>query len=328
MTLDTEAAHCQRRISFRHLAPCSAPRLSVAAATLGVLLGAAAVEGQVTVPRDWRRLAQPPAADSQERTCSAHADALWVVDVRAGTLSATRDLNGAVRRDPLPRDVDLNGAIDVPPPAPPPPGGGVRTDSSAWARQYARDAAARRVVRVEDGWLIGFDGGEYGGSLWWYPTGSGPGRKLWPTNVQAIEQLGAPGHFIVLTGLDYVRPSGTVLRVNREGGAWTVRGQTALEGRAYASARHPAGLAIATARRLGVVEADGSVRYVGSLEAHSSWPRSMAVGPAGDIAIGWRFFVSLFTPRGGRYHEEWLVPAACRRFRLGDYSCTCTGSAP
>ena len=36
----------------------------------------------------------------------------------------------------------------------------------AWATNYAREHAQRLVHNIVDGSLIGFDGGEYGGSLW------------------------------------------------------------------------------------------------------------------------------------------------------------------
>ena len=159
-------------------------------ASSAVLAGLAMAAGQSEVPRDWRRLKVPPVPGSREFACTGLTSTAWRVDFRDGMLKATLVILGERIQDQLPYEVDFSDAIDVQPPAPPPlsleAGTPARTiserteDAAVWARRYAREHARHHVVRVDDGWLVGFDAGEYGGSLWWYPAKKEPGPNCRP----------------------------------------------------------------------------------------------------------------------------------------------------
>jgi hypothetical protein len=299
-------------------------RLVHAAAVTLLAAGAAAGQTSPTkVPGDWRRLPGEPRVASRESRCSALGDVEWQVAIAGGTLTASRlERNREPARDPVPYELDFQHAIDEPPPAPPSPVTGVQGESSAvWAERYGRYFAARRVVPVSDGWLVGFQGGEYGGSLWWYPTTAGPGKRLWDHNVQAIEPLGEAGTYVVLSGSDYVRPDGSVLWVRRDENGWNIFRRSTLDGEAWAQASHPQGLAVVTRRSVSLVAADGTVTRLATASS-LALPTSMAVGPSGEIAVGRRLMVSLFRPAAS-FREELYIPSACRQFTVSDLTCSC-----
>src|SRR6266853_6441861 len=60
----------------------------------------------------------------------------------------------------------------------------------------------RSLLRTADGWLIGFDAGEFGGGLWWFNNDGSVVRKLLPLNVHSI--LETPGGTFVLAGLAHL----------------------------------------------------------------------------------------------------------------------------
>jgi hypothetical protein len=60
----------------------------------------------------------------------------------------------------------------------------------------------RSVLRTADGWLVGFDAGEFGGGLWWFNNEGDENRKLLSENVHAIYQT-TDGVF-VLVGLAHL----------------------------------------------------------------------------------------------------------------------------
>jgi hypothetical protein len=71
----------------------------------------------------------------------------------------------------------------------------------------------RLVKKVKDGWLVGFNKGEFGGSLWWVSQDQQEKRKLFQDIIVGF--LDFPQGTIVLTGLDWSF-HGRVLWVSRE----------------------------------------------------------------------------------------------------------------
>jgi hypothetical protein len=115
------------------------------------------------------------------------------------------------RRDPVPYEIDFSEVIDP-------------TTDQAWRARYGREQAGRVVTQVTDGWLIGFRAGENGGSLWWYPSIPGQGRKLFDQNVLAILEGADPSHKLVLSGLAHLSENvGVALWVGRDAnGNWGI----------------------------------------------------------------------------------------------------------
>ena len=97
---------------------------------------------------------------------------------------------------------------------------------------YAPDRAGfRSVMTVKNGYLVGFDAGEFGGSLWWFSktgqqsqrlsasTMAGPGGPFQAENVIGIDTL--RGEIFVFMGLDHLGGrSGRVFRAVERAGTW------------------------------------------------------------------------------------------------------------
>ena len=47
---------------------------------------------------------------------------------------------------------------------------------------------SRSLLRTADGWLVGFDAGEFGGGLWWFNNEGDDNRKLLSENMHSILQ--------------------------------------------------------------------------------------------------------------------------------------------
>lgn len=300
----------------------------VAAMCLHSAAQAGGTVGQDGIPSDWKKLARPPSPYSGEMRCAGLTRSNWVVSYAAGAIGLLAYERFDHRRDSLPYPVDFSDAIDTPPP-PPPVDGKYSPELTGrqreWARVYARDHAGHLVARVSDGWLVGFDGGEYGGSLWWYPAEPGPGQKLWSHNVNFIESSDEPDSFVAFSALVGFR-TGAVLTISRTGGIWGVRRHTALSGGIRVHTSHAGGWLAATTTELLLISRQGEVTTLAQLPLNSATPISIVVGPGGDIVIGRRFFVSVLRRVGPTYEEDWYVPPACQRFKDG-VPCLCIGGA-
>ena len=222
-------------------------------AVLVSLLVSGTAEAQLRVPATWSlRPALPPFGDV-ERDCMANLPEHWRVSIDRGRLRATAvswDMPITSRpRDPLPYAMDLSGALvdldgpglaPLPPPPPPVPGkpsppvnpemhrARAIHDRHEWNVRDAREVAHRVVVKTDAGWLVGFDGGEFGGSLWWYPLTPGPGRLLHRGSTRWIETMGQG--FVAIGGLSHGGRHGVAWLSKDDESGWLVRGTEALRG--------------------------------------------------------------------------------------------------
>ena len=62
-------------------------------------------------------------------------------------------------------------------------------------------AGHRTAIRVEDGWLIGFNAGESGGSLWWFSK-DGKDRYEKYQTIRSFNSLRWPANYMPLQDLD------------------------------------------------------------------------------------------------------------------------------
>lgn len=293
----------------------------------GALLAVVVGHAQATVPLGWRLYPGIPPADSAERNCAARTITSWRVRIERGQIQADRIERYDQRRDELPYSIDFSGAIDVPPPAPP---NAVRrfTIPEQWARDFAEKHARRRVMRVPGGWLVGFDAGEYGGSLWWYPATPGTGRKLSDGNVRDFLKSPDDSFVLVLVGLEHITSGqGHVLWLQpSSGGGWTITRRVALRGAPYAYAAELGGAVIvATSQAVQRVGAAGEVDTLAAVDWSGLEPNSVVLGEHGDIVVGLRFFVTALRPSANGYRQDWYIPPSCALFNDSQFECSCIG---
>jgi hypothetical protein len=201
---------------------------------------------------------------------------------------------------------------------------------------FRPDIPFRRVMRVSNGWLIGYIrnepfgnienrligyiGTKWEGSLWWTkPDGSAPVELLNRRAVAGFVRLS--GRTLVLTG-DYLG-RGTTYEYSEKVGLHSVA----------EFAGDPMVYGIAPSDGLLIVTTQGVVRYTCRRGAQQLLdrnleplrPNSVAVAGDGSIYVGMSFLVLRLIPRGQQYEEQWLVPADCGSFSVAKdrNNCTC-----
>jgi hypothetical protein len=294
---------------LRHLVPLCIVLLHVSAS------------GQIAVPADWQPVTAAPNPESELASCARQGSgAMFRVAFNGTNLTATVMKVRDRPHDPVPYDLDWAAALSEQPAS-----GRMRT----WAETYAQDHAARIVMPVDDGYLIGFGAGEYGGSLWWYPRQRGPGRKLATAVVHGIESTPEPGTYVVISGLAHMGSNaGSAFWIGRdEKRQWQVRSSVALRGSPTIHIARPEGILLADRSTVDLLTWAGELRTLQRSMVFTS-PASFAFGPAGEIAIGRSVLVSVLRPAAaGQYREEWFLPKECQKFTYWkELVCMCAGA--
>ncbi len=164
---------------------------------------------------------------------------------------------------------------------------------------------------VADGKLIGLDGGEFGGGLWFAPRGSSEQVQLSSENVMAI--LPVSGGALILTEyFHYPHNSGKLYFASENsGGKWALRLTVDLGAAPVAAVREgPTSFIAVTADRALRIDDSGNIQPLGTLPAYLR-PNSVAIGKNGDIYIGMPFVVYRFRKTGKSYLPEALIPDSC-----------------
>jgi hypothetical protein len=82
-----------------------------------------------------------------------------------------------------------------------------------------------RTARVEDGWLVGFNRGEFGAALYWFSDDGGRNYKI--SDHQVVAFIASGGQVRALEGLHHSNISrGSLIRIAREGTAGRWRADT------------------------------------------------------------------------------------------------------
>lgn len=296
----------------------------VALVALAILWGPVAASAQVVVPNDWQRLSAALTRNAEIVSCAAQGSgALFNVAFDGARLSATVLKERNRRQDPVPYELDWTAALTGISGQP-----GAAGQMAEWAVTYARERAQRSVVPVDDGYLVGFGGGEYGGSLWWYPRQPGPGRLLATAVVHEIIATPNAGEFAVITGLAHLDTNiAKALFIARSQGEWRVQREVSLQGSPEVHVAQPDGILMADSSAVTFLPWRGDLRTLRrfSVRALSG---SFAFGPAGQIAVGRSVVVSVLTPTSeGGYAEESYRPKECRKFSYWrGLICMCSGA--
>lgn len=242
---------------------------------LGILLSGA-------IPEGWIRFSEGPPKPSAIE-CAYRSNHFWEVQPNGAVVP----LSSRDRQDPLPFPIEpLETGM----------GGN------------------RHAIEVEDGWLVGFDVGEWGGGLWWFSPDGRRRQHLIDENVQGLAKH--PRGVIALVGLGHLSiDRGRAFNVTKKSdGKYAASLIADLGSKPDAFVRESSdSVLVADWRGLWRVTPTSASRLI---ETTLVSPSSMALTPSGEITVAGRHFVVRFTPVGGGYTEEWLVPESCRRFEL------------
>jgi hypothetical protein len=183
-------------------------------------------------------------------------------------------------------------------------------------------AGDRQVVKVEGGYLVGFNAGEFGGGAWWFSADGSRRRKL------TIRKSEAPGDYVAenvrafatvgkdvlaFEGLNHLSANdGQVVRLRRSGnGQWRVWAFTDLPACPHAVLQDgDSSWLLATTEGILRVDANGGVKSLWQPSwGHLYYPNSLVRDTTGALYMGMRTFVVRLRPSSStEYLVDVLVP--------------------
>jgi hypothetical protein len=166
-------------------------------------------------------------------------------------------------------------------------------------------------VKVSDGWIIGFDAGEWGAWLWWFSPDGKQREKISEDHVVGFFQTDAG--LLALEGIAHGTTSvGRIIRLTKgEEGRWRSEHFVDLKGAPEAAVKGSDGtLTVATHDRLLRVHLD--TRKIDVLLSNAFWgslyPNSMILAPSGTVYLGMRHGVVEVERIDAAYKAKWLIP--------------------
>ncbi|HTS08179.1 MAG TPA: hypothetical protein VMP68_21590 [Candidatus Eisenbacteria bacterium] len=182
----------------------------------------------------------------------------------------------------------------------------------------------RLFLPTSNGWLGGFDAGEFGGGLWWFSRDGSKTIELLSENVHAIYQI--KKDILILTGLEHLGSNfGHVFKFDDTSGKATVTSLADLGGSPEASTvDSDDSIIVATPDRVLRVDKDGKSDEMYRAGEHLTYPTSAAIDAHGVVYVAMRFFVLRLIPQGASgYKDEWVMPEQCQTYKLEKYICSC-----
>jgi len=177
--------------------------------------------------------------------------------------------------------------------------------------------------KTASGWLLGFDGGEFGGGLW-LAHSSGRTQQLSSENVHGFAST--PEGVLIFVGLAHMGlDSGQVLIVH-DADSPQVKVETLAKLDGAPETITPFSehsVLVVTTRGISQIISDGTVNRLLERGFGLLYPNSVVVTKDGVIYVGMRMFVVRLVPQSGRYLEQWMVRQGCNRFRRTQSDCVC-----
>jgi len=184
----------------------------------------------------------------------------------------------------------------------------------------------RSLQRTLNGWLIGFDAGEFGGGLWWFSTDGKDSTKLLPQNVHAIYKT--PDGIFVLAGLAHLSlNSGEIDQFTETPDKVSLKFVVSLGGSPEASTLGPEGqIVIATPHSVLLFDHSLKLHELYKSGEDLTYPTSVVIERNGEVFVAMRFFLLRLVPEEADYRPDWLMPAKCQAFKTTRNICRCTAA--
>jgi hypothetical protein len=195
---------------------------------------------------------------------------------------------------------------------------------------FVRTSQMRGVAitaKTSDGWLIGFDAGEFGGGLWWFSKNGSTTRPISEENIHALVPRG--DLVLVLTGLDHMgsnvgaiyayrpdnHPSSTSLSLLADLGSSP----------GAASLTEGGDLFIATQGKVLMLRRNNKLETLyASTALGALYPNSIVEDKDGMLFVGMRFYVLELLPDAShKYSVKWFTTTACTKAHVKNYDCVC-----
>jgi len=182
----------------------------------------------------------------------------------------------------------------------------------------------RHSLAVADGFLVGYDAGEWGGALYWVAADGKTHTEIAKENVRGVFVYGDADTAVAFEGLAHMGiDEGAVRWLKRAPNGWTTDTVGKLDGVPQAIVAAPDAFYAITLESLVRIRFDHTIDTIQKVTTQGLYPDSMAVDATGQLWIGMRQFVLRLTPAGGTYTAQWLVEARCKTVTQVDLSCRC-----
>ena len=161
--------------------------------------------------------------------------------------------------------------------------------------------------KVDDGWLVAFNQGEFGAELWWFSRNGTSSYKI--SNDQINQFIVSDGNIYAIEGLAHMGMSrGSFIKIIKQGGQWISLKQIAFD-------ESPEAIMQGKNEFLFIVLTDSMIRLdkglnVTKIVKNSSWgglyPHSIASNDPKFVYIGMRQFVVQINLNDGK--TKYLIP--------------------
>lgn len=193
------------------------------------------------------------------------------------------------------------------------------------------DWSPRSSMRVSGGELLGLDGGEFGGGIFWHAD-SGVRDTLANDNLFAF--VNVSGRVIALVGLAHLTSDyGKALELDTVAGRWRATQLADLGSVPTAYSRLSAdSLLIATSRNVQMFRPGEEPGVLYQADVHPYLRATSIVRDrAGIVYMSAGRLIIRLTPGRAAFQEDWLVPANCRRMARVPRTmikCVCVAETP
>jgi hypothetical protein len=185
------------------------------------------------------------------------------------------------------------------------------------------------ILKVQNGWMLGFDGGEFGGGLW-FVDANGTATQLYQENVRGFVETSRG--VMVFVGVAHMTIDRGEVLIARN----PVTADTKLEMLAPLDSApetftqiSPDAALLVTTHGISRITSSGDHQSLTHSKFAILYPNSIVVTPDATIYVGMRLFVIRLVPtsKSDEYTEQWLVPEDCEQFHMEGYTCSCSSKS-
>ena len=170
------------------------------------------------------------------------------------------------------------------------------------------------TLGVNGGWFVGFNYGEFGGSLWWFSADGNTAKKI--SNDNVVDIVKTKSGILVIAGLCHLDcRNGKIFRLDQVMDGWERHLILDMKSAPAAHSKVDDDTYLVASHK-NVYRIHGSGRYETLMSGKSelTQPRAIVQLNSGEIVLGMDHYVMVLAPEGSGYKEYWFSPKDCPRF--------------
>lgn len=171
------------------------------------------------------------------------------------------------------------------------------------------------IFPVVDGYLVAFNAGEWGGSLWWYSKDGLRRNKLLSEHINYF--IKTENGLFAIGGLAHLSfDSGQIIKLEENNGTWSQKKIQDLDSapNGFFYEGNDSYLILTNKSILRFSEKNGISKVYLSIEGERfpySYATSIVKDNTGNLYLGMRYAIIKLSPQDEFYSEEWLIPDFC-----------------